>query len=93
MAMSLDVPLMVYIYISQLNRFARVSSHVTYLNNRNKVLTAKLVKQGDRYHKLCKAFSKFYRRHFELIEKYHVSLKQLMQQCICNPEFYGYLVY
>ena len=37
----------------------------------------------------AKHFSKFYRRHFELIEKYHVSLKKLMQQGICNPEFYG----
>ena len=27
--------------------------------------------------------------HFELIEKYHVSLKKLMQQGISNPEFYG----
>ena len=46
-----------------------------------------------RYHKLRKTFSKFYRRHFELIEKYHVSLEKLMQQGICNPEFYGNLVY
>ena len=46
MAMSLDVPLMVCIYIS------------TYL--------------------LC---------------QYHVSLKELMQQGICTPEFYGDLVY
>ena len=46
-----------------------------------------------RYHTLRKAFSKFYRRHFELIEKYHVSLKKLMQRGICNPEFYGDLVY
>ena len=51
------------------------------------------LKQGYRYHKLRKAFSKFYRRHFELVEKYHVSLKKLMQQGICNPEFYGDLVY
>ena len=65
-----------------------------HFNNRNKFLTAKLLKQGYRYHKLCKAFSKFYRRHFELIEKYHVCLKKnLMQQGICNPEFYGDLVY
>ena len=29
-----------------------------------------------------------------MIEKYHVSLKRkLMQQGICNPEFYGDLVY
>ena len=42
---------------------------------------------------MFRAFSKFYRRHFELVEKYHVSLKKLMQQGICNPEFYGDLVY
>ena len=81
------------VYISQLIRFARASSHVSDFNNRNKFLTAKLLKQGYRYHKLRKAFSKFYRRHFELIERYHVSLKKLMQQGICNPEFYGDLVY
>ena len=86
------------VYISQLIHFARASSHVTDFNNRNKFLTAKLLKQDYRYHKLRKAFSKFYRRHFDLIEKYHVSLKKLMQQgiCnqgICNQELYGDLVY
>ena len=84
---------MVYIYIYQLIRFARASSHVTDFNNRNKLLIAKLLKQGYRYHKRRKAFSKVYRRHFELIEKYHVSLKKIMQQGICYPEFYGDLVY
>ena len=53
------------VYISQLIRFARASTHVTDFNNRNKFLTVKLLKQGYRYHKLRKAFSKFYRRHFE----------------------------
>ena len=86
MAMSLNVPLMVY--ISQLIRIARASSHVT-----DKLLTAKLLKQGYRYHKLREAFSKFYRRHFILIKKYHASQKNLMQQGICNPEFFGDLVY
>ena len=57
------------VYISQLIRFARASLHVTDFNNRNKLLTAKLLNQGYRYHKLRKAFSKFYCRHFELIEK------------------------
>ena len=80
-------------YLSQLIRFARASSHVNDFNNRNKFLTAKLLKQGYRYHELCKAFSKFNRRHFELIEKYHVSLKKPMQQGISNPEFYGDLVH
>ena len=51
------------VYISQLFRFARVCSHVDDFNTRNKCLTAKLLKQGYRYHKLRKAFSKFYRRH------------------------------
>ena len=62
-----DVPqrLSYGVYISQLIRFTRASSHVTDFNNRNKFLTAKLLKQGYRYHKLRKAFSKFYRRHFE----------------------------
>ena len=47
------------VYISQLIRFARVSSHVDDFNTRNKVLTAKLLRQRYRYHKLRKAFSKF----------------------------------
>ena len=34
------------VYISQLIRFARVSSHVVAFNARNKSLTAKLLQQG-----------------------------------------------
>ena len=60
------------VYISQLIRFARVCSHVADFNTRNKCLTAKLLKQGYRYHKLRKAFSKLYRRHYELISKFNV---------------------
>ena len=33
------------VYISQLIRFAQVSSHVDDVNTRNKVLTAKLLRQ------------------------------------------------
>ena len=62
------------VYISQLIRFARVCNHVTDFNARNKCLTAKLLQQGYRYHKLRKTFSKFYRRHYELISKYNVGL-------------------
>ena len=49
------------VYITQLIRFARVSIHVADFNARNKRLTAKLLLQGYRYHKLRKTFSKFYR--------------------------------
>ena len=45
------------VFISQLIRFARVCSHVDDLNTRNKCLTAQLLKQGYRFHKLRKALS------------------------------------
>ena len=51
------------VYISQLIRFARVSSHVDGFNIRHKVY---------RYHKIRKAF---YRRQFEIVSKYNVGLK------------------
>ena len=44
------------VYISQLIRFARVCSHVDDFNTRNRCLTAKLLKQAYRYHKLRKVF-------------------------------------
>ena len=81
------------VYISQLIRFARVCSHVEDFNARIKCLIAKLLKQGHRYHKLRKAFSKLYRRHYELISKFNVGLKSLLHQGISEPEFYGDLVY
>ena len=81
------------VYISQLIRFARVCNHVTDFNARNKCLTAKLLQQGYRYHKLQKTFSKFYRRHYELISKYNVGLKTLLSEGLSEPEFYGDLVY
>ena len=55
------------VYIWQLIRFARVCNHVADFNARNICLTAKLLQQGHRYHKLRKTFAKFYRRHYDLI--------------------------
>ena len=60
------------VYMSQVIRFARVSSNLNDFNCRNKALTAKL----------RKAFSKFYHRHGALVEKYSVSPKTLLQQSI-----------
>ena len=89
-----DVPLRPSygVYISQLIRFARVCSHVDDFNARNKCLTAKVLKQGNRYHKSGKAF-KFFRLHYELISKFNVGLKSLLHQGLSGPEFYGDLVY
>ena len=75
------------VYISQRIRFARVSSHVDDFNTRNKVLTAKLLRQGYRYHKIRKAFSKFYRRHFDIVSKYNIGLKPFLLQGFQNPNF------
>ena len=77
------------VYISQLIRFARVCSHVDDFNTRNKCLTAKLLKQGYRYHKS----RKFYRRHYGLISRFNVGLKSLLHQGLSEPEFYGDFVY
>ena len=81
------------VYIFQLILFALVSSHVDDFNTRDKVLTAKLLRQGYRYHKIHEACSKFYRRHFDIVSKYNVGLKTLLLQGLSEPEFYGDLVY
>ena len=65
--------------------FARVCSNVDDFNNRNIFLTAKLFKKCKRYQKIPKTFSKFYHRYSELIVKYNIGLKTLVQQGISEP--------
>ena len=91
MEMFLALLPMVYIFLSLC--LARVCSNVDDFNNRNLSLNAKLLKQGYRYHKIRKAFSKFYHRHSEIIVKYNIELKTLLQQGISESIFYGDLVY
>ena len=81
------------VYISQLNRFARASSHVPDVNTHNKLLTQKLLKQGYRYHKLPKTFLNFYKQYYDLISKFQIGLKSLLRKGLSEPEFYGDLVY
>ena len=86
-----DVPCSISyrVYIPQLIRFARASSHVADFNTRNKLLTQKLLKQGYRYHKLRKTLSIFNRRYYDLISKFQIGLKSLLRQGLSEPEFYG----
>ena len=70
-----------------------MSSHVTDFKTLNKLLTAKRLNQGNVYNKLCTAFSKCYRRHFDLASKFNVRLKSLLKQGLSEPVFYGDLVY
>ena len=76
------------VYIYQLIRFARLCTQVEDFNARNKYVTAKLLKQGYRYHKLRKAFSKLYRRHYELISKFNVGLKSLLHQGLSEQKLW-----
>ena len=76
------------VYISRIIRFARVCSHVDDFNNCNKCSTTKHLKQGNRYHKLRKPFSKFYHRHNELVSKFNVWLKSLLHQAYRNQIYY-----
>ena len=73
--------------------FARVSRHMTDCNVRNKILTAELLQQGYRYHKLRKTFSKLYRRRYGLVFIFSIGLKSLSQQGLLEPKFYSGLVY
>ena len=72
--------------------YATCSDYVSDFNTCNKLLTQKLLKQGYRYHKLRKTFSKFYGRYYDLISKFQVGLKSLLRQGLYEPEFYGDLV-
>ena len=80
------------IYFAAYSFFESMSNSDDF-NNRNIFLTAKSLKQGYRYCKIQKAFSKFYHRHSELIVNYNIGLKTLLKQGISEPIFYGNLVY
>ena len=71
--MSPGVPHMGYTYLNLLDSPELIQILVI------KALAAKRLRQGYLYFKLRKAFSKFYRRHSALVEKYSVSLKALLQ--------------
>ena len=66
---------------------------MTDFNARNKFLIAKILKQGYRYHKLRKTFSKFYRQPYELVSKFNVGLKPFLHHGLSETEFYAGLVY
>ena len=81
------------VYISQLIRFARASSNVAYFNTHNRFLAQKLLKHGYQYYKLCKTFSKFYRRYYDLTSKFQVGFKSLLCEGLWESEIYGDFVY
>ena len=63
-------------------------SNVSDFNTRNQILTTWLLKQGIRYHKIRKAFSKLYHRHSELIVKYNIGSKLFCISAYQNQYLY-----
>ena len=85
MEMFLALLPMVYIFLSLF--VLLVCFNVDDFNNRKLLFTAKLLKQGYRYHKIRKTFSKFFHRHSELIVKYNNGLKLFCNKAYQNLYF------
>ena len=77
----------------EITPFARVSSHVPDFNTRNKLFTAKLLNRVIGTINSAKLFPKFYRHHLDLVSKFNVGLKSLLQQGLSESEFYGDFVF
>ena len=82
------LPIIVYVFLSLFVLQECVLMLMTSITE-TYILTAKLLKRGYRYHEIRNAFSKFYHRHSELIFKYNIGLKPLLQQGQSGPLFYG----
>ena len=80
----------VYIYQLHGSFCKSIFSWSYFISMSKQSINCQALKQGYRYHKLRKAFSN---RHSELMGKYNVNLKKLLQQSIVEPEFHGVLVY
>ena len=63
--------------------FSTIETNVLLLRYKNKDIDTM---------NFVKLFSKFYHRHSELIVKYNIGLKTLLQQCISESVFYGHLI-
>ena len=66
------------VFVSQLIRYARASSLYIDFIARGKLLTGKLLQQGYIVPKLKRSLKKFYGRHQCLVDKYDVSVSELI---------------
>ena len=77
----------IYMYISQLVRIGRICDAYSSFTDRNRRITARLIKQGFKYSALCDAFKTFGRRHKNIFDKYGVCMKQHIHDSIVLPLF------
>ncbi|KAJ8320279.1 hypothetical protein KUTeg_001866 [Tegillarca granosa] len=66
------------IYVSQLVRYGRACSHYGDFLQRSKLLTIKLLTQGYCKPGLIRALKKFYGRHHNIVDKYVVTISQII---------------
>ena len=66
------------VYISQLIRYARACSSYTEFLKRHSLLSCKLLNQGYCRERLVSTFKRFFGRYHELVEKYNISLRQMI---------------
>ena len=76
------------VYISQLIRFSILCSNVSNFNNRNQFLTAKLLRQCYRFHKI-----QILPDTLRVDCKIQYWFKTVLQQGVSEPVFYGGLAY
>ena len=65
------------VYISQLVRYARICCKKSDFMYRHQRLSLKLQDQGFEFHRLVKSFNKFYKNHYDKLQKYGSSSKEL----------------
>ena len=66
------------VYVSQLIRYARASSHYEDFLNRGKLLSKKSMNREYIQSKLVQTIKKFYGRHLDLVSKYGMSVSALI---------------
>ena len=66
------------VYISQLIRYARACSSYNNFADRHRQLSYKLLNQGYSRERLVSTFKRFFGRCHELIDKYDLSLRQMI---------------
>ena len=73
------------VVISQLVRYQRVCCSYHSFVSRSHVLTARLLRQGYRYDRLCSTVKKFVHRYPHVLQKYQRCLKDIITDCVALP--------
>ena len=79
-------------YISHLVRFPRICNNVLDINDRNLIITEKLLHQGYHFHKLLKTFTKLYYRYTDLVYTYNSTCRNMIKKDIYHQCSYGAVI-